>query len=303
MIDQAASLRELMRGRKDERQRVDLTETSGTPYTLAITSGKGGVGKTSIAVNLSLLLARMGRQVWFVDADFGLANAEVLLGVAPRFNLAHVLRGTVDLASAWCDVADGVRLLSSGSGLEDAANIGAVQVASLINRVKETAGSDGLVVVDTGPGIDDPVISILTAADEVVVVTTPEPTALTDCYATMKVLFARRPESDVTLVINCCESPSQADSLAKALGDVCRRFLTTSFRRYQYLPVDKTVARAIQAQKPLVFSSYRNRTEPWLRKLAVEIDQRIRDRQLALLRREDAFQTSDAYRSSVIGAV
>ncbi len=286
MIDQAASLRELVSTRSADRCRGQSAQVQGAAYTLAVTSGKGGVGKTSLAVNLSLLLARKKRKIWFMDADFGLANAEVLLGVTPPFNVMHVLRGEVDLASAWLDVAEGVKLLSSGSGLEDVANIDGCRAAYLIRSVKCLSGPDDIVLADTGPGIDDPVMSILTAADEVMVVTTPEPTALTDSYATMKVLFSQRPESDVTLVINCCESPSQAESLAKAISNVCQKFLGRSFQRYEYLPVDNSLARAIQAQKPLVMGSYRSRLEPWLWKLANGIERRMKDRHSALAFRE-----------------
>lgn len=279
MIDQASALRALVRDKTAHHSELESLDLPDRPYTLAVTSGKGGVGKTSLAVNLSLLLGRIGRRVWLVDADFGLANAEVLLGIAPDFSIADVLNGKVDLADAWCDVDNGVKLLSSGSGLEDVANIGGTEAVSLIRRVQERANPEDLVVVDIGPGIDGPVMPILTIADEVVVVTTPEPTALTDSYALMKILFGHSAESNVTLVINCCESPSQASSLASSLDSICRKFLNNSFRRYEYMPMDESVGASIRLQKPIVATFRRSRVEPWLRRFAFKVDERVRARQ------------------------
>ena len=273
MIDQADALRNLVR---DHVVCRDPLERRPRAYTIAVTSGKGGVGKTSIAVNLALLLARAGRNVRLVDADFGLSNAEVLLGVSPLHAADEVLRGEVDIRDAWFNVADGVTLLSSGSGLEDMANIDGLSGSRLIEMALGLASDGDVIVVDTAPGIDESVTSLLTLADEVMVVTTPEPTSLTDSYAAIKVLLSHSREADITLVANCCSSPAQAACVAEAIDSVCRRFLKRSFARYEYLPADAAVGRAVRAQRPLVGSTRRSELEPWLRKMAIKLEDRIR---------------------------
>ncbi len=275
MLDQAEALRNLVRDR--------LIIKGGSPrpsrtYTVAVTSGKGGVGKTSIAVNLSVLLARNGRRVRLVDADFGLANAEVLFGVRPRYTLQDVLSGDVDIRDAWLETPAGVRLLSSGSGLEEMANIGSSVGAALMDHVAASMGDDEVLLIDTGPGIDDSVVSLLTLADEVMMVTTPEPTAVADTYAAIKVLVSRVPSADITLIANCCASPAQATAVADGIESVCRRFLKRSFDRHDYLPSDAAVGWAIRTRKPLMLSSPQSHISPWLRRTSIRLEDRIRER-------------------------
>ena len=279
MIDQADALRSLIRDRvvcADAPKA--LGERRPRVYTVAVTSGKGGVGKTSLAVNLSLLLARVGRSVRLVDADFGLSNAEVLLGASPACTLSEVFRGDVDVRDAWVDVGRGVRLLSSGSGLEEMANLDGPSGVFLMEQVLRCASDGDVIVIDTAPGINESVVSLLGLADEVIVVTTPEPTSITDAYAAMKVLISRSPDADVTLVANCCANPAQAASVAEALDSICRRFLKRSFQRHEYLPSDAAVGRAIRAQRPLAIAQGRSAVEPWLRRIAIRLEERIREK-------------------------
>ena len=273
MIDQAEVLRTLVK----DRVVCHATSThKPRVYTVAVTSGKGGVGKTSVAVNLAMLLARNGQRVSLIDADFGLSNAEVMLGVAPRYGLADVASGKVDICEAWVQVSGGLRLLSSGSGLEEMANIDGVAGVELMGSVLSSVSDGEIVVVDTAPGIDRSVISVLGCADEVMMVTTPEPTSITDTYAAIKVLTSYRPDIEITLVANCCASPGQADAVANGLHGICRRFLGRSFQRYEYLPRDTSVSESISSQSPLVLSSRHSAAVPWLRKMAIKLDDRIR---------------------------
>lgn len=275
MLDQAEALRALV------RDKVYFGGPVPHPpkiYTVAVTSGKGGVGKTSIAVNLALLLSKSGRRVRLVDADFGLSNAEVLMGITPRHTLNDVLRGGVDPYDAWLDGPAGIKLLSSGSGLEEMANIDGTIGVKLIEHVLQTASDGDVVIIDTSPGITNSVASLLSFADEVMVVTTPEPTSITDSYAVMKVLMNRNESADITLVANCCSSPGQAGGVADGLHNICQRFLGRSFQRFEYLPTDPAVGWAIRSQQPLVISNSHSAIGPWMRKLAIKMDDRIRKR-------------------------
>lgn len=282
MLDQAEALRTLVRDRVICSSSVSNRSRA---YVIAVTSGKGGVGKTSIAVNLALLLARAGRQVRLLDADFGLSNAEVLLGVAPGYTLNDVLYGHVDIQDAWVDVPGGIKLLSSGSGLEQMANLNGADGLTLIDHVVGSVSDGDVIVIDTAPGINSSVMSLLTFADEVMVVTTPEPTSITDSYAAMKVLISQSNDSDITLIANSCNSPAQAAAVAKGLNSICMRFLNRSFNRYEYVPADQAVGWAIRSQKPLITSS-NSTSEPWLRKIAIKLDERIRRKNLIPADRE-----------------
>lgn len=277
MLDQAEALRTLVRDRVICSSSMSNRSRN---YVIAVTSGKGGVGKTSIAVNLALLLARAGRQVRLLDADFGLSNAEVLMGVAPGYTLNDVLYGRIDIQDAWVDVQGGVKLLSSGSGLEEMANLNGADGVTLIDHVVGSSSDGDVIVIDTAPGINSSVMSLLTFADEVMMVTTPEPTSITDSYAAMKVLISQSYESDITLVANSCNSPAQAAAVAKGLDSICSKFLNRSFNRYEYVPTDQAVGWAIRTQKPLVTSSTNSTSEPWLRKIAIKLDERIRRKNL-----------------------
>jgi len=276
VIDQADALRSLVRDRT-----VFARTQSRAPrtYTIAVTSGKGGVGKTSIAVNLAILLARAGRSVRLVDADFGLSNAEVLLGVTPPYTLEDVVRGRVDIADAWVTSVEGVKLLSSGSGLEAMANIDGTDTNEVMSAVIGSASDGDIVVVDTSPGIDDSVVSLLGLADEVLMVTTPEPTAITDTYAAIKVLMSTVPDPAITLIANCCSVPAQASAVADGLKSICMRFLNKSFERYEYVPYDPSVGRAIQRQRPLAVVSSHSPAASWLRRVAIKVSERARKHQ------------------------
>lgn len=273
MIDQAEALRSLV------RDRIVFARSESRPprvYTVAVTSGKGGVGKTSLAVNLALLLSRAGRSVRLIDADFGLSNAEVLLGVAPRYSLEDVVRGRVDISDAWHDCPGSIKLLSSGSGLEAMANIDGSTGVELMSSVLDSASDGEIVIIDTAPGIDESVISLLSVVDEVIMVTSPEPTSITDTYAAIKVLTSAVPGAEITLVSNSCSSPAQATAVANGLHGICERFLGRSFQRHEYVPFDSSVARGIQSQRPFAIHSSHSPAASWLRKLAIKLAERAR---------------------------
>lgn len=273
MIDQAEALRSLVRDRivfsraESRQKRV---------YTVAVTSGKGGVGKTSLAVNLAIFLSRAGRSVRLVDADFGLSNAEVLLGVTPTHTLEDVVRGRVDVADAWMDCPGGVKLLSSGSGIEAMANIDGATGVELMNSLLGSVADGEIIVIDTAPGIDESVLSLLSVADEVLMVTTPEPTSITDTYAAIKVLTSAVPRAEITLVSNCCVNPTQAGAVADGLDGICARFLKRSFQRHEYMPFDPSVGQAIHCQRPFAIHSTHSPAASWLRRLAIKLAERAR---------------------------
>lgn len=245
----ADAMREEIRGAMRERAR-----RSGLRL-LAVTSGKGGVGKTNLAVNLALAFLELGQPVLLVDADLGLANTDLLLGAEPRYHLGHVLRGQARLAEAVYRGPEGLRLLSGGVALEDLAGLPPEQILSFISQLPDLAGRGDLVLLDTGAGLGGHVRAFLAAAPEVLVVTTPEPTALADAYASIKVLSREHPESTVYLVVNQADNPREAREAAHTLSRVARRYLGMNVQELGYIPRDPAVPRSVREKRPFLLAA------------------------------------------------
>lgn len=239
-IDQATRLRELTRRR------------CAATLTLAITSGKGGVGKSNVAVNLSICLAARGQRVTLVDADMGLANADLLMNLQPRYTLSHVVSGICGIEAIATSGPGGIRFIPGASGLGDLANLSDFDRRNLIAQVQKLENSADIVVLDCGAGISKNVISFALAADQVIVVTTPEPTAVTDAYATIKSLLRERCPGRVSLFVNRANSRAEASATYRRLAGVARRFLNYSVADHGYMLHDTAVELAVQERCPFV---------------------------------------------------
>lgn len=220
--------------------------------TLAITSGKGGVGKTNIAVNLSICLAARGIRVTLVDADMGLANADLLMNVQPRYTLSHVLSGVRSLDEISEVGPGGIRFIPGASGVHEIAALSEFERQVLIAQLQKLETSTDIMVFDCGAGISRNVISFALAADRVLIVTTPEPTALTDAYATIKALHREGCRARMCLFVNMAGSRTVARATYERIAGVARRFLNYSLADYGYLLHDSAVELAVQARCPFV---------------------------------------------------
>jgi len=238
--DQASRLRHLARPR----------QSSAT--TLAIMSGKGGVGKSNIAVNLSVYLAAKGLRVALVDLDLGLANADLLMNIQARCTLAQVVSGERTIDDISIKGPCGVRFLPGASGLSGLADLSEFERQSLIAQLHKLEINTDIVVLDCAAGLSRNVVSFALAADRVLVVTTPEPTALTDAYATIKTLHREKYEGGVALFVNRVESRAQASATYRRLADVARRFLNYSVAEGGYMVHDTAVELAVLARCPFV---------------------------------------------------
>ena len=220
--------------------------------TLAVTSGKGGVGKTSLAVNLALALVQSGRRVCLVDGDLGLANVDVLLNLHPRHSLRDVVARGLSLEEVVVRGPAGVEVIPAASGVEAMANLDAMSRQSLVARLQGRARQVDLTILDTGAGLSGTVVALTLAADEALVVTTPEPTAITDAYATIKVITRRRAEMPVWLLVNLVEHATQAREIHDHIARIARRFLGREIPLGGWVPRDACVERAVREQRPLV---------------------------------------------------
>lgn len=232
---------------------------------VAIASGKGGVGKTSLAVNLSIALAAAGRRIALLDADLGMANADVICGLAPGRRLDAVLRqpGSLDLASCIVRAPGGFLLVPGAVGVARVADLDAASRQRLVTGLMSLEASSDAVLVDTGAGIGRDVLAFAAAADALLVVATPEPTSIADAYGLIKCLVARaaRPDAlpEILLVANQVRSPAEAEGLTRRLTETCAKFLGVRPRALGAVRYDERVRRAVRDRRPHLLASPRAR--------------------------------------------
>jgi flagellar biosynthesis protein FlhG len=238
--DQAQALRQLARHRR------------GRARIVAITSGKGGVGKTNIAVNLAVRLTEMGRRVILLDADLGTANADVLCNLCPAGNLAHVVAGRMTLAQALVEAPGGFGLIPGASGLAQMAALDSYERDRLVEQMQQLETEADVLLVDTGAGISPNTLGFVVAADQQLVVTTPEPTAVTDAYAVIKTAARQRSDLDVRVLVNMAKDSAEAKAVFARLREVCRRFLDLPVQYAGCIPTDPRVCSAVRRRRPFV---------------------------------------------------
>ena len=269
MIDQAQALREMALAYDVG---VDDNEAVRLARVVAVTSGKGGVGKTTLAVNLAVKLTQMGRRVVLLDADLGTANADVMCNLSPRATLAHVVAGRAEIEDTLVTAPGGFQLIPGASGLAKMAALSEFEHQRLIEQMHRLETAADLLLVDTGAGVGPGVLSFTLAADEVMVVTTPEPTAITDAYAVIKSLVRRNPEIDLRLVVNACRDEDEARAVHDRIAQVSRRFLGTTLRLAGYLPSDPRVAAAVRRRCPFALDPSAGPASACLGRVAHRID-------------------------------
>ncbi len=237
-IDQAAGLR--------------LLRPARPVQVIAITSGKGGVGKTSVSVNLSTAMAMGGRQVMLLDGDLGLANVDVMLGLQPSRNLSHVLEGLCTLEDTLLAGPAGLTVVPASSGRKNMAELTRAENAGLIRAFSELSRPLDVLVVDTAAGIADSVISFAQAAQEVVVVICNDPASLTDAYALIKVLNRDHGVERVQVLANMVQSLTEAREVHENLRRVAERFLDITLNFMGFVPQDEWLRRAVRRQQAVV---------------------------------------------------
>jgi flagellar biosynthesis protein FlhG len=219
---------------------------------IAVTSGKGGVGKTNVAANVAVAMSALGRNVMILDADLGLANVDVLLGLQPKFNLAHVLNGEADLASTILSGPKSVRVVPSASGSPLMMDLPPSAQATIVNAFSELDDQPDVLIVDTATGISDSVARFVDAANQAIVVVCDEPASLTDAYALIKVLSLHYGISHFDVVTNQSRREHEGRFLFEKLRRVADRFLDVVLRHLGDIPHDDWLRRAVQEQRSVV---------------------------------------------------
>ncbi len=269
MNDQAQKLREL--ARVSRPQPAKLPKDAGRGRVLAVTSGKGGVGKTNLVANLGCALAGRGHRVLALDADFGLANLDILLNLNPKKNLANLLAGDAAAGEVVVEALPGFSVLPGASGVQGLAEMDATDRERVLDGLTTLTNGYDFVLIDTAAGIGHNVVELCLAAGEVVLVTNPQPTSLTDAYGLTKVLLARAPSIGVHTVVNSVSSAEEGRTVWSKLNEVVKEFLDREIGYLGYILRDDCVDRASLRQHPFVAAYPRSKAAACVEKLADEL--------------------------------
>lgn len=262
-MDQAANLRRLVLEKN--------SESPSSTRTIVISSGKGGVGKTSLSVSLAIALAEDGKSVTLVDADLGLANINVILGIIPKYNLYHVIKGKKKLKDIIIEVPEGIKIIAGASGFHQLANLEPKQRDEFISSIGELANDDYM-IIDTGAGISQNVLSFIMAADEVIVVTTPEPTAITDAYGIIKAIASQSTEKHIKLIVNKAQSVAEGKRVAQRVINIAGQFLNIKVEDLGFVYEDICVPKSVRNQKPFYVSYPKSKASGCVKVIADRIN-------------------------------
>ena len=242
MADQAQNLREL------------VWKSQAAARVVAVTSGKGGVGKSNTSVNLSIALAQQGKRVILLDADLGLANVEVLMGFNSVYTVQDVIDGDRSMRDILVRAPGGIQVVPGTSGLAKVADLSQAARQNVLNGLKDLQDQADFIIVDTMAGIGQNAVGFTLAADEVLLVTTPEPSAIVDAYAMLKTIYHFREDAVVRLMVNMAAYENQAKAVASKLANVSQQYLGRNLSYLGFLPRDPHVAQAVMQSSPFLLA-------------------------------------------------
>ena len=273
MGDQADGLRLLM---KEIHKTTDDTGIQAEPRKtriIAVTSGKGGVGKTNVATNMGIAYAQMGKKVIVIDADLGLANVNVILNVIPQYNLYHVIKKQKKMSEIIIDTAYGIKLIVGASGFSKIANMEESEREEFIKEMYALSDVD-IIIIDTGAGVSKNVLSFVAAADEVLIVTTSEPTAITDAYGIIKVIATEveNMKLNLKMVINRVDSAAEGKKIADRMISIAAQFLNLKIEYLGFIYNDSAVSKAVLQQKPFIISEPNGKAAVCLKHIVARLE-------------------------------
>ncbi|MFI5387541.1 MAG: MinD/ParA family protein [Fimbriimonadales bacterium] len=222
---------------------------------LAVTSGKGGVGKTSLSANIGIALSQSGAKTILFDADLQLANVDVALGIQPEFTLQHVVAEEMGLADVICEGPGGLKVIAGGSAISTLMAAGPKRMGTFLSQLDDLKSEADFLLFDTSAGLDNRVMTFCKVAEEIVLVTTPDPASVTDAYATVKVALKRSPGKPIGVVVNMAASDGEALGVFRALSEITRRFLDAELTNLGCVSMDTSVASCNRRRIPFLIGA------------------------------------------------
>jgi len=271
MIDQAENLR-MMVQQKTENPEIDANKQTKTRI-ITVSSGKGGVGKTNLSINLAIAYSQIGKKVVLLDADLGLANVNVILGIIPEFNLYNLIKNNKTMKEILIDTKVGIHIIAGASGFSKIANLDDEERTRFISEMSELSFAD-IIIIDTSAGVSNNVLSFIAAADEAVIITTPEPTAITDAYGIIKIITTELTENKIgiKLVVNRVKSVTEAKKVAQRVVNIAGQFLNTKVDYLGYVYEDPIVQNAVLRQKPFIITDPKCKASICLRHIVSRLE-------------------------------
>jgi len=271
MGDQADKLRKIVENLGSPVNAGVQDQRKGAAKVITVTSGKGGVGKTNITVNLAIALSKMGFKVAILDVDFGFANVDVMLGVTAKYTLLELIRGERNILEVLTDGPCNIQFLSGGSGVEELIQLDKEHIGEFISSISFLDRLFDVILIDTGAGLSRNIMSFILAADEVLLITTPEPTAITDAYAMIKMISKQDKHRIVKLVVNKAESYKEANDILDKLLMVSDKFLSFRLQKTGYILKDECIPKAVKQQKPFFISYPKSQASHQITELAINL--------------------------------
>ncbi len=278
MEDQAEELRVLM---KDKARASEVDEMIGEPAgrqnrktrIITITSGKGGVGKTNVATNMAIAYAQMGKKVIVIDADLGLANVNVMMNIIPQYNLYHVMRKQKKMSEIILDTEYGIKLIAGASGFSKIANMTEEERNSFISELYTLSNAD-IIIIDTSAGVSKNVLGFVAAADEVIIVTTPEPTSITDAYGIIKIIATEVDNLNINLkmIVNRVATAMEGKRVADRMIQIAAQFLNLKVEYLGFIYNDPLVSQSVLRQKPFMIVDPRGKASVCLKHIVARIE-------------------------------
>lgn len=266
-----------MKNNGDEYLREQMQQQEQGCSVIAVASGKGGVGKTSISSNLAICLAAKGKKVVLFDADMGLANLDIMLNLQSRYNISHILDGQRSIEDVLTEGPMGIEVLCGANGIGDIADLSDFQRERLISELEKLQKNSDIIIIDNSAGIQKSVVGFCLAADSVMVVTTPEPTAITDAYSMIKVLKLKNFQGRINLIVNMATSVAEAKQVYRQISTVASRFLDAQVYDAGVVLKDELFSAAVKSRKPIVISNPRSKAALSLINMAGRLTRKFGD--------------------------
>ncbi len=275
MKDQADKLRQVIDNLKLKHSANQLLAPDApvkrSARVITVTSGKGGVGKTNITINLAIALSEQGLRVVILDADFGLANIDILFGIVPQYTLVDLIRNKKSILEILSDGPKNTKFISGGSGVEDLIKMDKEQLVIFVEKMALLDKLADFIIIDTGAGLSENVMSFIMAADEVLLVTTPEPTSITDAYALIKMVSNRDKAKKIRVIVNRAENTHEANDVMNKLTLVADKFLGIVLEPSGYILHDDVVVKAVKQQQPFSITFPKSQAARSIREISTKL--------------------------------